>query len=89
MSIAMTKQIIIGIDASRGNTLNRTGVEEYVFQLIQEIKNIHTKASVFPETTNCTKLRTSGHPDVLLCKLTMNKSNDHSRIVNSYLLIVY
>lgn len=34
----MTKQITIGIDASRGNTLQRTGVEEYVYQLIQQIK---------------------------------------------------
>jgi len=46
--------MIIGIDASRANTLHRTGVEEYVFQLIQEIKNIHTKASVFPETQDIT-----------------------------------
>jgi len=33
----MTKHITIGIDVSRGNTLNRTGVEEYVFQLLNAI----------------------------------------------------
>ena len=32
--------MIIGIDASRANTIHRTGVEEYVFQIVQEIKHI-------------------------------------------------
>jgi len=43
----MTKHMIIGIDASRANTLHRTGVEEYVFQLIQEIKKTKKKEITF------------------------------------------
>jgi len=38
--------MIIGIDASRANTLNRTGVEEYVYQIIQNLKKIECKKDI-------------------------------------------
>jgi glycosyltransferase involved in cell wall biosynthesis len=38
--------MIIGIDASRANTLNRTGVEEYVYQVIQNLKKIECKKDI-------------------------------------------
>jgi glycosyltransferase involved in cell wall biosynthesis len=42
----MSKKIIIGIDASRANTLNRTGVEGYVYQIIQNLKKIECKKDI-------------------------------------------
>ena len=61
----MSKQITIGIDISRGNTTTRTGVEEYVFQLLSAIINnkqvainsatkfvLYTREPLIPELEN-------------------------------------
>ncbi len=42
----MNKKLTIGIDASRANTLNRTGVEEYVFQIC---KYANKQISKYPD----------------------------------------
>jgi len=56
----MTKHLTIGIDVSRGNTTERTGVEEYVFQVLKWVSThvgkysdtqfiLYTRETLLPE----------------------------------------
>lgn len=71
--------MIIGIDASRGNTLHRTGVEEYVFHILQEIKKSHTKASVFPENQEIKYIFYTREP--LIAELSQLPPHVESRVL--------